>query len=354
MAAARTFHIRPVLDGQPLAAVLKRLLPRESDQGLRRLLARRQVQLNGNVIIDPKRRVRGRDVVKVFEHSLAAPATEQDVRVRYRDEHLLVVEKPAGVTTLRQAGEGVPARRRDRLATLEEMLQRLLARGAPSQSGRPAPRSPEASRSKHPMARRAGARPPPGRQGAPRVRPVHRLDRDTSGLMIFALSADAEAALSAMFKAHEVDRTYTAVVHGHPREQTIDTYLVRDRGDGLRGSSPRGKDDPDAQQAVTHIRPLERVGAYSVVECRLETGRTHQIRIHLAEIGHALCGEKTYTRPAPNAAPVRDASGAPRQALHSASLAFTHPLSGKPLQFKSPLPPDLAHWLAGLRRAAAH
>ena len=355
-AAARTFHIRPVLDSQSLASALKRLLPQQSWGEVKRLIKKRHVHVNGNLSVDEGRRLKTGDVVKVFEHPRAAPPTEQDVRVRFMDEHLVVIEKPAGVTTLRHAEErDWPTRRKDRMPTLEEMLQRVVAApfaAAPRAVSQDAP----SKQRKHPLARgrppdaRAKRSPPPHLR-APQVRPVHRLDRDTSGLMIFALSPQAEQALVRLFKGHEIDRRYLAVVHGHPVERTIETYLVRDRGDGLRGSSPVGKDAPDAQRAVTHIKPVERVGDYTVIECRLETGRTHQIRIHLAEIGHALCGEKTYTRTAPTSHPMPDRSGAPRQALHSAELSFTHPMTTRPMQFRSPLPPDLSDWLDRLRRA---
>jgi len=358
MAAARTFHIRPVLNGQSLLAALRRLVPQEGEAGARRLLRDRHVQLNGNVIVDEQRRLKTGDVVKVFEHPRAAPPTEQDVRVRFIDEHLVVIEKPAGVTTLRQSDEGDPRRRRDRMATLEEMLQRVVARKVHAPPA-PAGRQPLPKASKHPLASRTA---PPIRKPTPRgphparppqVRPVHRLDRDTSGLMVFALSPGAEHALTQMFKQHAIERKYVAVVHGHPAEQTIESYLVRDRGDGVRGSSPLGRDHPAAQHAVTHVRPVAQVADYSVVECRLETGRTHQIRIHLAESGHPLCGERTYTRPAPGAPSTPDRSGAPRQALHSAALTFTHPVTRQPLHFHSPLPPDLDRWLARVRRASS-
>ena len=133
--------------------------------------------------------------------------------------------------------------------------------------------------------------------------------------------------------------------------KTITSHLIRDRGDGLRGSSPLGADAPDAQIAITHVRPVEHIGdRYTVVECRLETGRTHQIRIHLAEAGHMLCGEKLYLRPTATAAPIPDPSNAPRQALHSKDLRLKHPLTGQDLHFESPLAPDLARWLEKLRQ----
>ena len=368
MAAARTFQIRPVLAGHPVGAALRRLLPQQTPGELKRLVRERHVQLNGNVIVDEQKRLKAGDVVKVFEHPLAAPAGEQDVRVRFIDEHLVVVEKPAGVTTLRQGDEGAaPHRRRDRMPTLDEMLQRVVERNyqmraAPSPTPRASERKPGA---KHPLARREGTRAPkasrhpspPTRPGhasfrPPRVRPVHRLDRDTSGLMVFALSPAAEGALTQMFKEHAIERTYVAVVHGHTPARTIETYFVRDRGDGLRGSTPRGQDEPSAQRAVTHVRPLERIGDYSLVECRLETGRTHQIRIHLAEIGHPLCGEKTYTHSPTIPHPSPDQSAAPRQALHAHELHLTHPVTNQTLHFRSPFPPDLAQWLERLRRSA--
>ena len=155
-----------------------------------------------------------------------------------------------------------------------------------------------------------------------------------------------------MFKDHTISRLYRAVVHGTLSEpMRIETRFVRDRGDGLRGTEPPGKNSADAQIAITHVRPIEPVGGgkYTLVECRLETGRTHQIRVHLAEAGHMLCGERTYVRPRPNDPAVRDESGAPRQALHSAELAFTHPIGGKELAFTSPMPRDLAGWMSGLK-----
>jgi 23S rRNA pseudouridine1911/1915/1917 synthase len=103
------------------------------------------------------------------------------------------------------------------------------------------------------------------------------------------------------------------------------------------------------KRAVTHVRAIEILGAYTLVECRLETGRTHQIRIHLAERGHPLCGEKVYNQPL-FGQPFPDESGAPRLALHAAELAFEHPISGEQMRFDMPLPEDLADWLARLRR----
>jgi 23S rRNA pseudouridine1911/1915/1917 synthase len=160
---------------------------------------------------------------------------------------------------------------------------------------------------------------------------------------------EAEQRLIRMFSRHEVQRAYVAVVHGHCDAETIDTWLVRDRGDGLRGSASSGDAAEGAQRAITHIRPMEFLKDYTVLECRLETGRTHQIRIHLSEIGHRLCGEKIYTH-APGGTPQPDSSGAPRQALHSAELAFAHPITGLTHKFRMALPVDLKKWLVQLAK----
>jgi len=139
------------------------------------------------------------------------------------------------------------------------------------------------------------------------------------------------------------------VVHGHPQSQTFDSILVRDRGDGRRGTKPADRDeDPTAQRAVTHIRPVESIGEYSIIECELETGRTHQIRIHLSEAGHMLCGDPIYNRSASGEI-TEDLSNAPRQALHSASLELKHPMTDEPLSYRMPWPADLFRWLKWLR-----
>lgn len=358
MASDRTYHIRAVLDGQTLAAGLRGLISKLSWADARKLIQQRRVQVNGNLVMDDGRRLKAGDVVKVFEHPRAAVPTERDVPVLHVDADLIVIDKPAGITTLRHADERAwDDRRKQRQPTLDEVIQRLLPTvwpprdqpAAPAIGQRPAPATPPG------VFRRPGGRPAqrPSSAVLPKVRAVHRLDRDTSGLMLFALSPRGETALVKLFKEHAVQRIYRAVVHGRLNaEQTIESWFIRDRGDGLRGSTPRGSADPDAQHAVTNVRPIELIAGdrYTLVECRLKTGRTHQIRIHLAEAGHMLCGEKSYLRPAAGIDAVHDQSGAPRQALHSAELEFAHPFTGKPMRFTAPLPKDLAHWLAKIRQ----
>lgn len=346
MSSAQNFHLAAEHDGLSLGQALKRLMAGQSWSQVRRLIAARRVQVNGNLCLDEGRRVKAGDVVKVLERSLAAPASAADIRLVHLDEHLVVVQKPAGVTTLRHRAEtDLPQRRKQLQPTLDELLPRVLAQHLGVRMSQDT--SPKRKRGSHsPGSNRRRTTIDPRL----RVRAVHRLDRDTSGLMVFARTTAAEQKLVRMFAKHAVKRAYVAVVHGNVEAQTIDTWLVRDRGDGLRGSTPRGEAAEGSQRAITHLRPMEQFGEYSIAECRLETGRTHQIRIHLSEIGYMLCGEKTYTH-AVGERPRADFSGAPRQALHAAELAFTHPMTGQALRFRMPLPADLKAWLLGLRKS---
>jgi 23S rRNA pseudouridine1911/1915/1917 synthase len=344
--ASGTFHLADEHSGLTLAAALKRLLPDKSWTQVRKLIAGRRIQLNGNLSSDPERRVRAGDVVKLLDRSLPRPVSAENVRLVYVDQHLVVVQKPAGVTTLRHREEtDLPQRRKQLQPTLDELVQTQLA----AQLGI---RLPDTNPKHHrgPQPGDSGRRNTRSRQRDKRldIRPVHRLDRDTSGLMIFARTAEAEQKLIRMFAGHQVQRAYVAVAHGHVESQTIDTWLVRDRGDGLRGSTPRGAAAEGARRAITHVRVMEHLRDFTIVECRLQTGRTHQIRIHLAEMGHGLCGEKLYTHQ-PGEPPREDMSRAPRQALHAAELALVHPLTGHPLRFRMALPRDLKDWLLQMR-----
>jgi len=234
---------------------------------------------------------------------------------------VVVVDKPPGVTTTRHHEErSWPARRRQAQPTLEELVpeaiqRRLAARGGPRKR-RPAP-----------------------------VRAVHRIDRETSGLVAFARTVPAARILAEQFRLHTTRRRYLALVVGRAGSGTMRSRLVRDRGDGRRGSA----DDEDGKLAVTHVAPVEHFGdAYTLVECRLETGRTHQIRIHMAESGHPVCGERVYFPTRRGVA--KDESKAPRVMLHAAELGFVHPETGDELRFESPLPADMRQVLAALRQ----
>jgi 23S rRNA pseudouridine1911/1915/1917 synthase len=178
------------------------------------------------------------------------------------------------------------------------------------------------------------------------LRIVQRLDKETSGLLVFARTHTAERNLGKQFHAHTILRNYLAIIPGRLAAQTISSRLVRDRGDGLRGSTPL---ENLGKLAVTHVAPVEIFGDYSLIRCRLETGRTHQIRIHLAEAGCPICGEPVYCRKR-GGGRFEDRSNAPQLALHAAELGFTHPVTGEDLRWEMPLPADLQTFWQRLRK----
>jgi len=178
---------------------------------------------------------------------------------------------------------------------------------------------------------------------------VHRLDRDTSGLIVFARTAHAKRALAGQFRDHSIERVYHAVAHGAVAATRVETYLILDRGDGMRGSyghfrRAKGDVPADARRSVTHIRPLEALAGCTLVECRLETGRQHQIRIHLSELGHPLVGERVY---------IRDYEGvrldAARPLLHARTLGFVHPRTAERMSFERAPPEDFLAMVESLR-----
>jgi 23S rRNA pseudouridine1911/1915/1917 synthase len=180
---------------------------------------------------------------------------------------------------------------------------------------------------------------------------VHRLDRDTSGLMLFTRTALAKRALAEQFRAHTVERVYHAIAHGIVLATRVESLIVPDRGDGIRGSQGHfrragGGAPGDAKHSVTEVRPISALPGATLVQCRLETGRQHQIRIHLAELGHPLVGERVY---------VRDYRGprieAGRPMLHARTLGFLHPRTGARLWFEREPPEDFRAMIAALRQA---
>jgi 23S rRNA pseudouridine1911/1915/1917 synthase len=319
------FRVNEQTARQTLAAALRHWLPGKSWGEARGLVSGRRVQVNGNLCVDAARRLAEGDVVHIYPQAFPKPPKAELLKIRYLDEHLVVVEKPPGVTTVRHPEErDWPAARKQLQPTLEEMLPKAIDR----EEGRGRERRQDRDRKQKGHKRRQR-----------RVRPVHRLDRDTSGLMVFARTVEAERALMAQFKNHTIQRKYRAILVGRlERPRTIQSILVRDRGDGRRGSatSPNVPGKP----AITHVRPIEKLAGFTLVECRLETGRTHQIRIHLAEAGHPVCGEKVYQKPLRGRA-IADKSGAARIMLHAAELGFVHPMTEAALHFSMPLPADM-------------
>ena len=162
---------------------------------------------------------------------------------------------------------------------------------------------------------------------------VHRLDEATSGVMMVARNEKAQFEIKALLEKHEIERRYLALVRGHPTEDVwhVESQLVRDRGDGRRGSG----EGADGKRARTQFKVLERLASHvSLVEATLETGRTHQVRIHLSEAGHPILGDRLYGDKS-------SVQRAPRVALHAAVLGLRHPISGEALYFKAPLADDL-------------
>ena len=256
-----------------------------------RLLREGAVRVNGAVL--PKsHKLEAGSVVEVELPPRAAATTPEPVSVPilYEDEHLVVLDKPAGLAVHPGAGE--------RKGTLVGQLLSLGAVGGPD----------------------------PERPGV-----VHRLDRDTSGVLVIARSERAHAALQETIRRREVERRYFALVRGHPRSRTgrIDAPIGRDRRDPTR----RSLDTDEPREAVTHFELRESTSEHTLLEVRLETGRTHQIRVHLGAIGLAVSGDPQYG--------VAGDLGLERQFLHAHRLRFRHPITGAEVDVSSKLPADL-------------
>jgi 23S rRNA pseudouridine1911/1915/1917 synthase len=291
--------------GQTVAAVVREVVPGFSWSKARELVGSGRVRVDGRVISEPAERLREGQQIEI---GAADPPRRDPELLVHLDAEVAVVRKPAGLLT-------VPFERTDR--------DTLLSRA------RVAIRRLEASR---------------GAAHNPSLRAVQRLDKDTSGLVVFARTIPAQRHLQQQFTEHTALRRYLAIVHGAARDATFDTILVPDRGDGLRGSVKGRAVHPEARQAITHVKVEQRLRGATLVSCRLETGRTHQIRIHLSEVGHPLLGETVY---------VRDYAGpwlpAPRLMLHATELGFVHPRTGRELRFVDPPPQDFGGVVDGLK-----
>lgn len=347
MSASSVYHVDQRSSGGTLVQALREWRPELSWSQTKKLLSSRQVSVNGAMCLDAGRRVKSGDVVHVFAHPKTPQPTERDVQLLYWDQDVVVVMKPALMTTLRHREErNWSASRKNLQPTLDEALPRVLQRAETGEAPGEISRGSRNVRGRGAKPGRGGRNPRPPR--LPKVIAVHRLDRDTSGVMIFARNSESERSLVRQFKEHSIDRVYRAVVHGRPAAQTLARRLIRDRGDGMRGTTDS---DVDGEDALTHLRPLEDFGKYSMVECRLETGRTHQIRLHLSDLGHLVCGDPLYWR-RHGESNIEDTSGAPRLALHASRLAFDHPRFGERMDFEAELPPDLEKFVRRLRREA--
>jgi 23S rRNA pseudouridine1911/1915/1917 synthase len=253
-------------------------------------VAEGKVRVDGEVITDALFRVKAGATIDLVMNAPRAGARRLPREaIVHVDAHVVVVDKPSGISTIPYAEER---------GTLDELVKNAL----PKTGG-----------------------------AVPSLGVVHRIDKETSGLVVFTRTWLAKKSLSAQFRAHTVHRKYLAIVHGYVQKRTIRSHLIENRGDGLRGSSRKG----DGQLAITHVESIQKLEQATLVACRLETGRTHQIRIHLSEAGHPLVGEKVYIRNF--AGPKIDA---PRLMLHAAELGFIHPATGREVMFTRDPPED--------------
>jgi 23S rRNA pseudouridine1911/1915/1917 synthase len=309
-----TLKIPEANAGQRLDQALASLLPDYSRSRLKGWIEAGEIRVDGSIRRARDRVLGGEAVVLRARVEVATEAAPQamPLELKFEDHELFVVDKPAGLVV--HPGAGNPDR------TLQNALLAL----------------------------------DPALAALPRAGIVHRLDKDTSGLLVVARSLSAHTALIRMLEAREIHRGYEAVVRGvMTAGGTIDAPIGRHRVDRVRMAVRDG-----GREAVTHYRVIRRFRAHTHVRVELETGRTHQIRVHLSHAGFPLVGDKVYGGrlgfPKGASDELRQAlRGFPRQALHAARLAFAHPSSGHSFDFASPLPLDLRGLLDALARDTA-
>lgn len=295
--------IATTADGWRLDRALADAVPTLSRERLKVLIASGAVTRDGVMVRDPAKRATAGDRLAVAVPVPTLPHNEaQDIPlvVAYEDEHLIVIDKPAGLVVHPAAGN------------LDGTLVNALLHHC------------EGSLS--------------GIGGVARPGIVHRIDKDTSGLMVAAKTDRAHEGLARQFHDHSIDRRYRAIVGGLPRpaEGKVDAPLARSATNRKKIAIVQG-----GKRAVTHFRTMERLRDAALVECRLETGRTHQVRVHMASIGHALLGDPVYGRTKGAQKQLLETLGFRRQALHAAHLGFIHPVKSTALAFESDMPADM-------------
>ena len=276
-----------------------------SRQRVQALLSDGRISLDGAIVRQPSMKPReGAQFSIAIPEAAPAQAVAQDIAldVVFEDEHLLVVNKPAGMVVHPAAGNPDGT-----------LVNALLHHCAGQLSG-------------------IG--------GVARPGIVHRIDKDTSGLLVVAKTDTAHEGLAAQFADHSIERRYLAVAAGRPSpvSGTVTGAIARSNKDRKKMAIV---EDGRGKHAVTHYRMLEAIGPASLIECQLETGRTHQVRVHMASIGHALAGDPTYGRANAKLRPYLQAANFSRQALHAAELSFAHPVKGERLKFSSQIPVDM-------------
>lgn len=302
--------------GQRLDKALAEALPQFSRERLKTLVQAGRLTAASGVLWDPATKMKGGEALTlVVPAPRPAHNVAQDIplAIVFEDDHLLVVDKPAGLVVHPAAGnfDGTMVN-----ALLHHCAGRLSGIG-----------------------------------GVARPGIVHRIDKDTSGLLVVAKNDPTHEGLAAQFARHSVNRRYVAVVAGVPVPPAgrIEGALARSPADRQKMAIVK---DGRGKHAVTHYRTTRELTGAAQVECRLETGRTHQIRVHMASIGHALLGDAVYGRTPGKLVPVLNALGFARQALHAATLGFVHPLTKEIVCFESPLPADMLALIEALSGAA--
>jgi 23S rRNA pseudouridine1911/1915/1917 synthase len=301
LAAPMSASVPSSLGGMRLDQALARLFPQYSRNRLQAWLKSGHITVDGKRF-DAKHAVTGGEAVALqpprIPDAAAPQAQRMPLKVVFEDAALIVIDKPAGLVV--HPGAGQPDR---------TLLNALLAHA-------------------------------PALAAVPRGGIVHRLDKDTSGLLVVAKTVEAQASLVKQLADHSMRRVYLAVVQGDPPASgLIDAPVGRDvRARTRMAVTHRGK------PSRTNYRVLERYGHAALVECRLETGRTHQIRVHFQHLRHPLVGDETYRRG------TRHGIAFPRQALHAMELALVHPTTGKAVSWSAPLPRDMKRLIEGLRK----
>ena len=298
---------------------------------VKKILYGRFVGIGGVMCLDEARRLSRGEVVTIHDRPFPPPPKDQEVAIHHVDGDVVIVEKPSRMETLRRNSDlNWSWERKNRQPTLNECVPRLIG--------------------EHAAAKRKSEK---NSLRFPKLYPVHRIDRDSSGLLVFARNKEAQTKVIHQFAQHAAVRKYLAIIPGKIEDQTITSQFIRNRGDGLRGSTT---DTSIGEHATTHFKTLqtferldEQTGQqiFSELECSLETGRTNQIRIHLAELGHPICGDIKYRGPF-GQPPVVDDSRIFRMALHATRLTFEHPTSGKLMDFTTPWPKKMQVFLEKL------
>lgn len=295
--------------GERLDAALARLLPEYSRSRLSTWIKNGQVLLDGQPC-QPKHKLRGGERLTVTpslsEETLAFQPEDIDLSIVYQDDALIIVDKPAGMVVHPAAGNWQGTLLNGLLFHFPELTQ------------------------------------------IPRAGIVHRLDKDTSGLMVVARTLPAQTDLVRQMQARTVKRTYRAIVDGLvASDGKIETLIGRDPHNRLKMAVVAF----GGKAAITHVRVLARFQQHTYVECQLETGRTHQIRVHMRSAGHPLAGDPVYGNPRRNINQTlaETVTMLGRQALHAYALALDHPLTRERMAWRSPLPNDMKHLLAVLR-----